>query len=337
MAKKERIYKRVPGRPFSPFGVSTLWYGPDHLLLVESAFFREQYKRFYFKDIQSIAMHRTGIHWVWTFVWGAVSLLFGIIAALVPGTPYVSGTICALSLFALMVNLLMGPSCQVILQTAVQRHRLSTLKRVKTAGKAMDRIKAFVEAQQGSWEKQKSIDAQSWQQDRAASRLDQAPVAKSQMVEEKAPVGPYLPLLHQIMFGLLAAMGVLGAIQIELKNLPLGLLGSLLHAVVQIMVIVTLVRWHRHLKGTAIAKMNWLALIFISFQTAVGYVLYFVVSFQYPEINYHNWEMFKRMFEIQMMDHPLALSGNVIYAGGSLLLGAFGLLLVQRHAKGPKS
>ena len=156
------------------------------------------------------------------------------------------------------------------------------------------------------------------------------------MIEEKVPVGPFRPLLHQILFGLLAAMGALGVIQIVLKNLPLGLLGSLLHAVVQIMVIVTLVRWHRHLKGTAIAKINWLALIFICFHTAVGYILYFVVQFRYPEINYHNWEMYKRMFEMQMMDHPLALSGNIFFAGGSLLLGIFGMLLVLRHARGAK-
>ncbi len=98
----------MPGRPFAPFSASSLWYGTDHLLLVESALFKEQYKRFYFKDIQSVAMHRTGIHWVWNFVWGAIALLFGVIALLISGTPYASATICALSLAALVVNLMMA-------------------------------------------------------------------------------------------------------------------------------------------------------------------------------------------------------------------------------------
>ncbi len=332
MARKEKLYKRMPGRPISPFGVSSLWHGADHLLLVESVFFKERYRRFYYQDIQSVAMHRTGTHWVWTFVWGALALLFGVIAYLVPGTPYVSSTLCAFSFGALAVNLSLGACCHVFLQTAVQRHRLATLKRVRTALKSMDRIATFVEAHQGAWEKQKSVDVRQKSSDVAASGPGTGPSTTTRDAEEKAPAGPYKPLLHQIMFGLFAAAGLLGVAQIELKNLPLGLLGALLHGAIQIMVIVALVRWYRHLKGTTIAKLNWLALIFISIQTVVGYILYFVVSFRYPEINYHNWAMFKQMFELQMMDHPLALSGSVIFAGGSLLLGVFGILLIRRHA-----
>lgn len=333
MARKEKIYKRVPGRPFSPFGVNTLWYGPDHLLMVESVFFKERYKRFYFKDIQSIALHRTATHWVWACLWSAFALLFGVIAYLVPGTPYVSGTIFGFSIVALGMNLFMGPGCQVFLQTAVQRQRIFTLKRVRTAVKAMDRIKTFVEEQQGGWEKQKSIDAHKKQMSVAPSGPDTTPVTTVLEIKEKAPAGPYRPLLHKILFGLLAVLGGVGVVQIVLKNLPLGLLEALLHGVVQIMVIVTLVRWYRHLKGTAIAKMNWLVLILIAFYTVVGYILYFAVSFRYPEINYNNWAIFKRMFELQMTDHPLALAFNVIYAGGSLLLGVFGMLMLRRHTQ----
>ena len=37
---------------------SSVWLGPDHLLLVESLRFREEYKRFYLRDIQAIAVAR---------------------------------------------------------------------------------------------------------------------------------------------------------------------------------------------------------------------------------------------------------------------------------------
>jgi hypothetical protein len=332
MARKENIYRKLPGRPFSPFGVSSFWHGPDHLLLVEWAFFRERYKRFSYKDIHAVVMHRTRLHWVWISVWGALALVFGVIAYLVPGTPYVSGTFLVIFLAALAGNLLLGPSCLVFLQTAVQRQRIWTLRRVRTAAKAMDRIRALVEAHQGSWEKQKSVEAQKKQSAdaKAPSRVQPAAIADAEA--EKAPVGPFNPLLHRVLFGLLLAMGVVGAVQLYLKNLPLGLLETLMHGGVQILVLVTLVRWYRHLKGTVIYKINWLALILIAFYTAVGYVLYFAVSFRYPEINYHNWAMFKKMFEIQTVDHPLALSGNLIYAGGSLLLGIFGILAVRKNA-----
>ena len=205
------------------------------------------------------------------------------------------------------------------------------------SAKAMDRIRALVEVHQGGWEKQKSVEAHKEQLAAAKAPSQVQPAAIADAEAEKAPVGPFNPLLHRALFGLLLAMGVLGVIQLYLKNLPLGLLEALMHGAVQILVIVTLVRWHRHLKGTVIYKINWLALILIAFYTVVGYVLYFAVSFRYPEINYHNWAMFKRMFEIQTVDHPLALSGNLIYAGGSLLLGIFGILAVHKNANRPES
>lgn len=323
----------MPGRPFSPFYTGSLWQGPDHLLWVESVLFKESYKRFYYNDIQSVVLQRTGTHLIWTFVWGALALLFGAIAFWVPGSPYVSGTFMAIFLTALLMNVIMGPSCSVYLQTAVQRQKIWSLKRVRTANKVMTRIKAFVEKQQGVWEKQKSMDAQKATLNSAPTDSVGVPGASLPGTSEKVPQGPFKPLLHQILFGLFLVMGIFGCVQILLKNLPLGLMETLIHGAVQIMVIVALVRWYRHLKGTMIAKINWLALAFIVIQTAIGYGLYFAVSFQNPEINYHHWAMFKMMFELQMTDHPMALAGNIIYGGGSLLLGVFGLLVVQRQYK----
>ncbi len=316
-----------------PFCDRSLWQGTDHLLYVESIFFNERYKRFYFNDIQAIVMHRSGVHWVWTFVWCALALLFGLIAYFVPGTPHVSGTLLALSLCALAANLVLGPSCAVFLQTAVQRQKLATLRRVRTAAKAMNRIKAFAEEKQGRLEKQKPAEAARTQPNNIAAPVQGIPVQASEAATEKVPVGPFKPLLHKILFSLLFGLGTLAGGQLLLKNLPLGIVGSLMHAIAQIMVIVTLVKWYRHLKGTVIAKVNWLALVLTSLYTAVGYVLYFVASFKYPELNFHHWAMFKQMFEIQMMDHPLALSLNIFYAGGCLLLGLFGVLVVQKHTK----
>lgn len=331
MARKEKIYRRMPGRPFSPFYTGSLWQGPDHLLWVESVFFKESYKRFYYNDIQSIVLQRTGTHLIWTFVWGALALLFGAIAFWVPGPPHVSGTFMVIFLAALLMNIIMGPSCSVYLQTAVQRQKILSLKRVRTANKVMTRIKAFVEKQQGVWEKQKSVDAQKAMLNFAPTASVGAPGTSPAGTSEKVPQGPFNPLLHQILFGLFLVMGIFGCIQLLLKSLPLGLMETLMHGAAQIMVIVVLVRWYRHLKGTMIARINWLALVFIVIQTAIGYGLYFAASFQNPEINYHHWAMFKMMFELQMTDHPVALAGNIIYGGGSLLLGVFGLLVVQRQ------
>lgn len=333
MAKNKPTYRKLPGRSFSLFDAKTLWQGDTHLLCVETLFFRESYKRFDYNDIQTMVLQRTSTHLTWSFLWGALTLLFGIIAFVVPGTPYVSGTLLAIFLIALVVNLMLGPTCIVQLQTAVQLQKLASLRRVRTAGKVMTRIKALVEEKQGPWQQEKSVEAQKFVLQTAKNGAVRSPdtVAFTNVKKEPAPKGPFNALLHQILFGLFTFLGVVGAIQFLLKSLPIGLLETLVHSAVQILVVVALVRWFRHLKGTLIAKFNWLALVFIVVQTIVGYGLYMLVSIQNPEINYHHWAMFKMIFEMQMSDHPVALAGNIIFTGGSLLIGAFGLLVVQRH------
>ena len=332
MAKKEQRYRKLPGRPLFSYAAKSLWQGSDHLLYVESLFFKERYKRFHYNDIQFLLLKRTTIHWAWSFVWGALTLLFGIIAAAVSDAPYVSGTLLVASIAALSANLIMGPCCTVYLQTAVQVQKLANLRRLRTANKVMTIIKALVEEHQGAWKEQQNPEVQSTLFQASPPSPPDLPVA-SVLEEDKAsePKGPYKSLLHQILFGLLIAMGVIGAVQVFIKSLPIGLFETFLQGAAQIMVIVALVRWFKHLKGTLIAKFNWLALVFIAVQTIIGYGLYMMVSIRNPEINYHHWAMFKLMFETQMSDHPLALAANIIFAGGSLLLGAFGFLVVQRH------
>lgn len=333
MAHKKKAYQKLPGRSFTLFDAKSLWQGDSHLLYVESLFFRESYRRFDYNDIQSMILQRTGTHLIWSFLWGALAVLFAVIAFVVTGPPYVSGTFSAIFMIALVVNFLMGPSCVVYLQTAVQLQKISSLRRVRTAGKVITRIKSLIEEKQGQWEQANRVVSQ-MSVLQTSKHVAEPPMDAAAYREEKSepvPKGPYNALLHQILFGLFTFLGIVGAIQILLKNLPLGLLETLVHAGAQVLVIVALVRWFRHLKGTLIAKFNWLALIFIVVQTIIGYGLYMLVSIQNPEINYHHWAMFKMIFEMQMSDHPVALAGNIVFSGGSLLLGAFGLLVVQRY------
>jgi hypothetical protein len=332
MTKNNPTYRKLPGRPIIAYVASSLWEGSDHLLYVESLFFKERYKRFHYNDIQFLLLKTNSIHLVWSFLWGGLALLFGIVAAAVSGAPLVSMTLLAISLGALALNLFLGPCCCVYLQTAVQVQKLANLRRVRTANKVMTHIKALVETHQGAWKGTQHTGDQTTLFKAPTVASPREPVASvSEASPAHEPKGPYKSLLHQILFGLLIVIGVIGAAQVFLKSLPIGLIGALLHGAAQILVIVTLVLWYRHLKGTLIAKFNWLALTFIAVQSMIGYGIYLAVSFRHPEINYHHWAIFKMMFELQMSDHPLALAGNIIFSGGSLLLGAFGLLVVRRH------
>ena len=54
MAKS--IYQRLTGRKRTLFGFSQLWLAPDHILLVRSTRFTENYQRFSLADIQAIVV-----------------------------------------------------------------------------------------------------------------------------------------------------------------------------------------------------------------------------------------------------------------------------------------
>lgn len=336
MNESKLKYKRLPGRTFLPFVGWSLWQGKDHLLWVSATFFRETYKRFYYNDVQSVVLQETASHWIWTFVWGALALLFGLVAALVvffdSDVPYATGTMMLLFIIAVLINLSLGRSCTVYLQTAVHIQKLSCLRRVRTAQKALNQIKTLVEQQQGPWEKQKSIDAQdAILGPRLGTPQVAPPPPTPAQVEATAPKGPYKPWSHYLFFALFFLMGALGSIQMWLKLMPVAPFQYLLHAVAQIMALVVLVVWFRHLKGTMIAKFNWVAITFVSIQSLAVGILYYVALFQNPELNYNYWALFKMMFDIQMNDHPVTLAGNIIYGGGSMLIGVFGLMVVQRN------
>jgi hypothetical protein len=59
MARKPREYRRLAGRRNLGWTRNTLWIGPDHLLKITVRSYEEQYKRFYFKDIQALSVLRT--------------------------------------------------------------------------------------------------------------------------------------------------------------------------------------------------------------------------------------------------------------------------------------
>jgi hypothetical protein len=337
MTRKESKYKRLPGHSFYPGSVRSLWQGADHLLWVEAVFFKERYKRFFYSDIQAIVLHRTEAHMFWSCIWGALAALCGLIAMLVSGIPYVSGTFTVIFLLALTVNLALGPACTVHLQTAVQIQKIACLKRVRTAVKALALIRMGAETAQGPYTQVPGGQARGAKADDLA--LLTPGVAPAATAQDRQAVADeaFNPLLHQVLFGLLLVLGALGAVQLLLKSLIVALLTTLLHGTILIMAIVCLARWYRQLKETLMAKINWLTLIFITLVTLAGYGLYIAAAFSHPQINYHHWEMFKAMFRLQMAEHPLALAANLIYAGGSLLLGIFGLPLAARYKVGEKT
>src|SRR5947208_7293567 len=150
MPRGEKVYRRLPGREAGFLSYSRLWLGPDHLLLARTAFFSEEYKRFYFRDIQAVVTRRTERSEILNVIFAFTMIVFGVLAV-VTGSGWqvfflvMTGTV----VLALLVNWLRGPTCVCHVRTAVQTEELSPLKRFRAARKVIERLKPNIEKAQG--------------------------------------------------------------------------------------------------------------------------------------------------------------------------------------------
>jgi hypothetical protein len=132
-----------------------LWLGSDHLLHVSATLGSEEYKRFYFRDIQAITIISTKRQMVLNIVLGSLLTFSFSLAMLNRLISQYSGPrpleIAALIVFGLpmLINILIGPTCDAHLKTAVQSEELPSLSRLRRAHRVLDRIRPFITAAQG--------------------------------------------------------------------------------------------------------------------------------------------------------------------------------------------
>jgi len=167
--KKSGEYVRLPGRgghgTVITSGRCTLWMGADHLLLVESNGFTEDYKRFYFRDIKAILIRPRmalwrGVNWVLAASLAVFAVFFAVMTHRVGPLDrtawIVAGVIVtAVFLVILLLSLFFGPTCACHLRTGVQQQAIPSLKRLKVARKALKKIRPAIEAVQGPFPEQR--------------------------------------------------------------------------------------------------------------------------------------------------------------------------------------
>lgn len=153
-------YRRLPGRvPVLRIGLVSspggrLYFGPDHLLKIDTGAIYETYKRFAFREITGINLVRTA-RWHWlTGICGAFAFIWGLsaIGAWFQGTGQLWAFFAVLTILCLVaatMNLLRGPTCLVTLHTALGPELLPTLGRLRVAVPVVREIAAAAEQAQG--------------------------------------------------------------------------------------------------------------------------------------------------------------------------------------------
>ncbi len=146
--------RRLPGRSIRHFGLGfqrhQLWLTESHVLYREIFGYREEVKRFYFRDIQAIVCTPTRTSRVcsWLAGWILVFLvtLGGFSAYAGYMVPFAIAWILAtVTLVILLGNLFLGPSCSTTLYTAAAEAPLYSLGRKRSAEKAIARITTMIQ------------------------------------------------------------------------------------------------------------------------------------------------------------------------------------------------
>ena len=141
-------YQKLTGKKRNWGGFSQVWLGADHLLILKTTFYREQYKRFAFSDIQAIVVSE-GPRRVWWMLMGAVLLVsLGFFLWINFGKWFFAG-VGLVAIVIASIDFLSGPRCRCVLHTGVSRERLPSVSRLRAARKLLAVITPLIESVQG--------------------------------------------------------------------------------------------------------------------------------------------------------------------------------------------
>ena len=335
--RTETRYKRLPGRGprgggFVSVALSrcSLYMGDDHLLAVDNNGFSEDYKRFYFSDIQAIITRRTRRGATWSIVLALIIACSLIGALLLEKEPariffwFFSGTL----LVVLFINILRGPTCICHIMTAVQEEQLPSLNRLRVARKVIGKLRLAIERVQGTLRPEEiSIDQKEGipRPTRATGRLGQAH-ARGQQVRHESGI------LHLMAFAFLLLDGILIGVELLYHSAIVTGVSSVVTLIYCILIIIALVRQIESDIPGGVRKMTWASLGFV----CVSYVLGYILMVSTLVANRHQgivtqWDVYRIMLDLSPQDSPLVMGVYAFAAACSLVLGALGLLHVKKH------
>lgn len=326
MASNPKEYKRLPGRKKGFLvGKYTLYQGIDHLLLVFSRVGLEDYKRFYFNDIQAIITRKTAAGKIMNIVLGVCLLFFGALGLMLgEGGWFLLVFVDGFLLILLMYNLIKGPTCQTHLLTAVQTEILPSMHRLRTALKIMGRLKPLIDQAQGTLSREdlKSVPNRTSPKPSRGNPSNVKPAVSEQVKGDEGKA-------HFILFVLLLLNGLAAAAGFFFGHVLLTLLSSIIGLLVGIFGIIAVVRQQGGRFSPPLKKITWATLGFVGVSFFSGYIIYMVLAYQNPDIMYNQWELIKLVSNLPR-DNSLVFSLHIFTLGGSLFLGIPGMILLGK-------
>jgi hypothetical protein len=288
---------------------STLWKGKDHLLSITYTYGTERYKRFYYKDIQAFVTRKTVSGKIQNIAMGAMAVFFGVLAYGIdaPEGLWIFGILSALMALLLLVNVILGPTCECRIQTAVQKEKLKSLHRWKTAVKALKMILPLIHVAQGG------LSVQELQSGRHTLPVGGADAASPETV---LPAERRQGKIHTVLFGVLLILGLVIAFKFYQQHLAVVILEMILGLGTAVLVILALVRQHQSVAAGSLRIMAWISLGYMGVYLLGVYLIFMFVTFRHPAIAYDQWQLLKIFGGMPPDGHPLLFGINLFAAFG---------------------
>lgn len=323
-------YRRLPGCQRGFYLRSTLWLGDDHLLLVNSHYYNETYRRLPFREIQAVTLRRTA---AWRNLGLFIAAGLGLFSVLTLRSlshghselAWLWGILAAVFLLGLVIHLTAGPSCECQMRLPLGTVRIPSLRRRKTAHRVLSRIRPLIETAQGPLDRQDVSTFPPRQAPPAArSARPSAPPAAVAETDRLFPPSPWFAAL----FAALALDGFLGIAQIRFDSSPFSFVRIILFTLLVFFALSALTRGQsrgsKALKGT-----TWGVLLYLIGSALGSYVLMIFVLFSggKPKPFISQVEIYQRMQRVRPSASALLRDGLWTDVLVSLLLAAIGLTI----------
>jgi hypothetical protein len=146
-------YIPVPGlgtgsASFQVSGRHRLYQSPDHLLVVQTSGYTEEYRRVFYRDILCVVI-RHNQRYIWTSVVLGIIVLLLCLLLLIPVSWIIVGLLCLPFVIVLVWNFSRGPSCDCYITTRVQTVSIPTPQRLNKVPLLLQFLETKVPASTG--------------------------------------------------------------------------------------------------------------------------------------------------------------------------------------------
>jgi len=306
-------YRRLPGRSGLLIRHS-LWMQSDHLLRVRANPFSEQYRRYYFADIQALVL--TELHGTAAFSLYAAAIFLAFIGGLLVYSRHPAwGIFCGLAALIVFYVGWRVPTCSCYLKTSVGTDRLPAIRHLRAARKAVAMVILEIEKVQGPLSRE-TLDAH-------------APGTAVTSANILPPISHSGGTLHWILFALMLAHAAMSSVMWMMgsNSTPLAIISGTLSAAVLLTAILAAFKQHRTDMARGVRWVVHSIFIFYVLDTIASFVVTISVSFRLVS------KGGKPGDTQAILNHPAVRILRLADISWFLILGCIGLVLLWLHQR----